>query len=91
MDLVVFVVLACRIFVKPALQATLRIFGLCGSCVVLVWVVLWFLDRLWFLALVCASYCSLWFLRIGGLAIDADGCASDRAHVVFVARWSCPN
>ena len=74
----VFVVLACRIFGKPALQATLRIFGLCGSCVVLVSVVLWFLDR-------------LWFLRIGGLAIDADGCASDRAHVVFVARWSCPN
>ena len=76
MDLVVFVVLACRIFGKPALQATLRIFGLCGSCVVLVWVVLWFLDRLWFLALVCASYCSLWFLWLGGLAIDADGCAS---------------
>ena len=52
-----------------ALQATLRVFGLCGSRVVLVWVVLWFLDRLWFLALVCAS---------------------DRAHVVFVGRWSCP-
>ena len=33
----------------------------------------------------------LCFLRIGGLDIDADGCASDRAHVVFVARWSCPN
>ena len=31
------------------------------------------------------------FLWLGGLAIDADGCASDRAHVVFVARWSCPN
>lgn len=39
----VFVVLACRILWKPALQATLRVFGLCGSFVVLVWVVLWFL------------------------------------------------
>ena len=33
----------------------------------------------------------MWFLWLGGLAIDADGCASDRAHVVFVARWSCLN
>ena len=40
---VVFVVFACRIFGKTALQATLRVFGLCGSCVVLVWVDLWFL------------------------------------------------
>ena len=33
----------------------------------------------------------MWFLWIGGLALDAeaDGCASDRTHVVFVARWSC--
>ena len=60
---------------------------LCGSCVGRFVV----FGHAWFLALVCASYCSLWFLRIGGLAIDADGCASDRAHVVFVARWSCPN
>ena len=43
MDLVVFVVFACRIFGKPALQATLSVFGLCGSCVVLVWADLWFL------------------------------------------------
>ena len=56
-------------FVKPALQATLRVFGLCGSRVVLVWVVLWFLVTCVFLALVCAS---------------------DRAHVVFLGRWSCP-
>ena len=48
MVFVVFVVFVCRIFGKPALQATFRVFGLCGSCVVLVWVVLWFLDRLWF-------------------------------------------
>ena len=39
----VFVVFACRTFMKPALQATLRVFGLCGSCVVLVWSALWFL------------------------------------------------
>lgn len=55
-------------FVKPALQAVLRVFGLCGSRVVLVWVVLWFLVTCGFLALVCAS---------------------DRAHVIFVGRWSC--
>lgn len=67
-DLVVFVVFACRMFVKPALQATLRVFGLCGSFVVLVWVGLWFLVPCGFLALVCAF---------------------DRAHVVFVGRWSC--
>ena len=80
MVFVVFVVLACRIFGKPALQATLRIFGLCGSCVVLVW-------------FLCGSFCGfwidcgfwlwsarpivlMWFLWLGGLAIDADGCAS---------------
>ena len=47
MVFVVFVVLACRIFGKPALQATLRIFGLCGSCVVLVW-------------FLCGSFCGFW-------------------------------
>ena len=33
----------------------------------------------------------MWFLRFGGLALDADAddCASDRAHVVFAVRWSC--
>ena len=38
MVFVVFVVFVCRIFGKPALQATLRVFGLCGSCVDLVWI-----------------------------------------------------
>ena len=38
MVFVVFVVFVCRIFGKPALQATLRVFGLCGSCVALVWI-----------------------------------------------------
>ena len=30
----------------------------------------------------------MWFLWLGGLAIDADGCAL-LLFVVFVARWSC--
>ena len=55
MDLVVFVVLVCQILGKPALQAVLRVFGICGSRVVLVWVVLWFLVTCGFLDLVCAS------------------------------------
>ena len=46
-------VFACRIFGKTALQATFRIFGLCGSFVVLVWVVLWFLVTCGFL--VCSA------------------------------------
>lgn len=80
-------------FVKPALQAVLLVFGLCGSFVVLVWVVLWFLVTCGFLALVCASYCSLWFLWVGGLALDAeaDGCASDRTHVVFCGSAVLPS
>ena len=44
MDLVVFVVLVCQILRKPALQATLRVFGLCGSCVDHVWSALRFLE-----------------------------------------------
>ena len=43
MVFVVFVVFVDRIIMKPALQATLRVFGLCGSFVVLVWADLWFL------------------------------------------------
>lgn len=54
---------------NPLYKPFCAFFGLCGSRVVLVWVVLWFLVTCVFLALVCAS---------------------DRAHVVFVVRWSCP-
>lgn len=63
---------------NPLYKPFCAFFGLCGSFVVLVWVVLWFLVTCGFLALVCASYCSLWFLWVGGLALDAnsDACAS---------------
>ena len=72
MVLVVFVVLACRILVKPALQAALRVFGLCGSFVVLVWADLWFLVTCGFLVWSARPIHLMWFLWIGGLArIDA--------------------
>ena len=65
-------------FVKPALQATLRVFGLCGSRVVLVWADLWFLVTCGFLLWSARPIHLLWFLWIGCLALDADadGCAS---------------
>ena len=67
-------------FVKPALQATLRAFGLCGSFVVLVWADLWFLVTCGFLVWSARPIHLLWFLWIGCLALDADadadGCAS---------------
>ena len=67
MVLVVFVVLACQILRKPALQAVLRVFGLCGSCVVLVWVVLWFLVTCGFWLWSARPIVLMWFLRFGGL------------------------
>ncbi len=54
-------------FVKPAIQATLRVFGLCGSCVVLVWVVLWFLVTCGFWLWSARPIVLMWFLRFGGL------------------------
>ena len=75
MDLVVFVVFVGWIIVKPALQATLRVFGLCGSRVVLVWVVLWFLVTCGFWVWSARPIHLMWFLWIGGLAFDADDCA----------------
>ena len=92
MVFVVFVVFACRMFIKPALQATLRVFGLCGSFVVLVWADLWFLVTCGFWLWSARPIVIMWFLWVGGLALyaDADDCASDRTHVVLVGRWSCP-
>ena len=65
-----------------------------------------FVDLVWFLCgRICGfwsrvvfwlwsarSIVLMWFLWVGGLALDAEAgdCASDRAHVVFVGRWSCP-
>ena len=54
--------------VKPALQATLRVFGLCGSFVVLVWVVLWFLVTCGFWLWSARPIVLMWFLWVGGLA-----------------------
>ena len=78
MAFVVFVVFACRIFGKTALQATLRVFGLCGSRVVLVWVVLWFLVTCGSVVLrvhlpegLARPIHLMWFLWVGGLAFDA--------------------
>ena len=102
----VFVVFACRIFGKTALQATLRVFGLCGSCVVLVWADLWFLVTCGFFGSVvlpsmlmptvarrdCASDCaSSCSLWFGGLALDAEADGcASTCPQVFVDRWSCP-
>lgn len=63
--------------VKPALQAALRVFGLCGSCVVLVWADLWFLVTCVFWLWSACPIHIMWFLWIGGLArqLDADDCA----------------
>ena len=57
---------------KPALQATLRVFGLCGSFVVLVWVVLWFLVTCVFWLWSARPIHLMWFLWLGGLALDAE-------------------
>lgn len=87
MVLVVFVVLACQTLGKPALQATLRVFALCGSCVVLVWADLWFLVTCGFWVRSARPIHLMWFLRLGGLAIDAyaDGCPHVlRVHLLFV-------
>ena len=64
MVFVVFVVLVCQILCKPALQATLRVFGLCGSCVVLVWVVLWFLVTCGFWLWSARPIVLMWFLAL---------------------------
>lgn len=80
-------------FVKPALQATLRVFGLCGSRVVLVWVGLWFLVTCGFWLWPARPIVLMWFLWFGGLALDAeaDGCASDLTHVVFCGSAVLPS
>lgn len=90
MVFVVFVVFARRMFVKPALQATLRVFGLCGSRVVLVWVGLWFLVTCGFLLWSARPIVLMWFLWVGGLVLDAR-CRRLRVHLakVFVDLWSC--
>lgn len=75
-------VFACRMLCKPALQATLRVFGLCGSRVVLVWVVLWFLVTCGFWLWSAHPIVLMWFLWVGGLRVHlprfppADDCAS---------------
>lgn len=76
MVFVVFVVLACQTLGEPALQATLRVFGLCGSFVVLVWADLWFLVTCGFWVWSARPIHLMWFLWIGGLVLDfdADGC-----------------
>ena len=91
MVLVVFVVLACRMLIKPALQATLRVFGLCGSCVVLVWVVLWFLVTCGFWLWSARPTVLMWFLWVGGLALDADSddCASSCS--LWTDKKICPS
>lgn len=54
-------------FVKPALQAALLVFCLCGSRVVLVWVVLWFLVTCGFWLWSARPIVLMWFLWVGGL------------------------
>lgn len=70
-------------FVKPALQAVLRVFGLCGSCVVLVWVDLWFLVTCGFWLWSARPIVLLWFLWVGGIALDAR-CRQLRVLLLFV-------
>lgn len=75
--------------VKPALQAALRVFGLCGSCVVLVWSDLWFLVTCGFWLWSARPIHILWFLWIGGLAcLDARPLAID-ARRLMLARDLC--
>ena len=82
--------------VKPALQATLRVFGLCGSFVVLVWVGLWFLVPcgfwfwsarpivlMWFWFWSARPIVLMWFLWVGGLVLDAR-CRRLRVLLLFV-------
>ena len=98
----VFVVFACRIFMKPALQATLRVFGLCGSCVVLVWSALWFLVMCGFWLWSCPRCrCSRLRVHLAKGFVDLWSCAStcprcrcSRLRALlsmgFVDLWSCP-
>lgn len=75
---------------KPALQAVLRVFSLCGSRVVLVWVVLWFLVTCGFLVWLARPIHLMWFLWVGGLALyaDADDCASSCS--LWTDKKICP-
>ena len=81
--------------IKPALQATLRVFGLCGSFVVLVWVVLWFLVTCGFWLLSARPIHIMWFLWVCGLAIDADADADADDCASFCSLWTdkkiCPS
>ena len=83
MVFVVFVVFVDRIIVKPALQDVLLVFGLCGSFVVLVWVVLWFLVTCGFWLWSARPIVLMWFLWVGGLALDAR-CWRLRVLLLFV-------
>ena len=67
MVFVVFVVFLDRIIVKPALQATLHVYAICGSRVVLVWVVLWFLVTCGFWLWSARPIVLMWFLWVCGL------------------------
>lgn len=70
-------------FVKPAIQAVLSVFGLCGSHVVLVWVGLWFLVTCGFLLWSARPIVLMWFLWVGGLALDAR-CRRLRVLLLFL-------
>ena len=75
---------------KPALQAALRVFGLCGSCVVLVWFVLWFLVPCGFWFWSARPIVLMWFLWVGGLALDARCSMLDaRCRRLRVRSCSC--
>lgn len=92
MDLVDLVVLARRMFVKPALQAVLRVFGLCGSRVVLVWVVLWFLVTCGFWLWSARPIVLMWFLWVGGLvSMPMIARPLGEGLCGFVDLWSCPH
>lgn len=82
MVFVVFVVFLDRIIVKQALQAVLRVSAICGSRVVLVWVVLWFLVTCGFWLWSARPIHLMWFLWVGGLVLyaDADADADSCPH-----------
>ena len=88
MVFVVFVVLACRILGKPALQAVLRVFGLCGSCVVLVWADLWFLVTCGFWVLSARPFALCGSVVLPSIPMLASGLARPLARMDCAS--TCP-
>ena len=88
MDLVDLVDLVGRMLIKPALQATLRVFGLCGSRVDLVWVGGLALDARCSMPTIARPLALCGSVVLPSM-LDADDCASSCS--LWTAKKICPS